>query len=62
MTSEIKTIPDMLVETRGNMAEVARRLGINRSTVYKYAYDRTAQLHVVVNGVFMAAIGRRGKE
>lgn len=62
MNHEVKTIPDMLVKTRGNMSEVSRALGVTRATVYKYANDRDAKHHAIVNGIFMASQGKRGRE
>ena len=62
MTYDIKTIPDLLVTTRGNMSEVSKILGVHRTTVCKYARDRDAKHHAIINGVFMAAQGKRGRE
>ena len=45
-----QTIPELLVTTRGNQAEVARQLDVNRSTVMKYARDNNATGHIIVNG------------
>lgn len=59
MTINIQTIPDLLVTTRGNQSEVARILEVNRSTVMKYARDRGAVGHIVVNGRLMVRTVRR---
>ncbi|MDU7480374.1 MAG: protein ninH [Hafnia alvei] len=61
MKAEIRTIPDMLVDTYGNQSELARRLRINRETISKYLNDKQAKQHAIVNGVFMTARGDSGK-
>lgn len=61
MNAEIRTIPDMLVDTYGNQSELARRLHINRETISKYLNDKEAKHHAIVNGVFMTARGDCGK-
>lgn len=57
MTFSVKTIPDMLIETYGNQAEVARRLNCSRNTVLKYVGDKTGKMHAIVNGVLMVHRG-----
>lgn len=54
------TIPKMLVETYGNMSEVARRLGVQRQTIATYARDHLALAHAVVNGTLMTASNKKG--
>lgn len=61
MNAEIRTIPDMLVDTYGNQSELARRLHINRETITKYLNDWGAKHHAIVNGVFMSSRGESGK-
>ncbi|AIU73280.1 protein ninH [Hafnia alvei FB1] len=61
MKADIRTIPDMLVDTYGNQSELARRLRINRETISKYLNDKEAKRHAIVNGVFMTARGDSGK-
>lgn len=61
MTPSIKTIPDILVEVRGNQSEAARRLSCHRDTVKRYLHDKEAQHHAIVNGVLMVHQGGRGK-
>ncbi|NUU68446.1 protein ninH [Enterobacteriaceae bacterium BIT-l23] len=58
---QFTTIPELLISTRGSMKAVAERLGCDRATVRKYARDREAQSHAVVNGKLMAVFGKRGK-
>lgn len=60
MNTQLTSIPEMLVKTRGNMSEVARAFNIHRLTVKRYARDYKCSLHVVVNGVLMVAQGNRG--
>ncbi|MFQ6245288.1 helix-turn-helix domain-containing protein [Yersinia enterocolitica] len=61
MNVEIRTIPEMLIDTRGNMSALAKMLGINRATVKKYHRDKEAKYHAIVNGIFMASHGDSGK-
>ena len=61
MNADIRTIPDMLVDTYGNQSELARRLRINRETISKYLNDKEAKRHAIVNGVFMTSRGDSGK-
>lgn len=61
MKADIRTIPDMLVDTYGNQSELARRLRINRETISKYLNDKEAKRHAIVNGVFMTSRGDSGK-
>ena len=61
MNAEIRTIPDMLVDTRGSMTALAEKLNISRCTVRKYLKDKEAKHHAIVNGVFMTARGDSGK-
>ncbi|MGE1562099.1 MULTISPECIES: phage NinH family protein [Pantoea] len=56
----VQTIPELLVETRGNMAAVGRMTGIARQTVKCYARDVDGKKHAIVNGVLMVAQGNRG--
>jgi DNA transposition AAA+ family ATPase len=55
------TIPELLESSRGSVKAVAERLGCDRHTVSKYARDRDANSHAVVNGKLMAVFGKRGK-
>lgn len=61
MTPSIKTIPELLIATYGNKAEVARQLSCDRSTVKRYARDNECKHHAIVNGVLMVHQGGRGK-
>lgn len=54
-----QTIPELLVTTRGNQAEVARQLDVNRSTVMKYARDNNATGHIIVNGCLMVKTAKK---
>lgn len=56
----VQTIPELLVETRGNMAAVGRMTGIARQTVKCYSRDVDGKKHAIVNGVLMVAQGNRG--
>lgn len=60
MNALIKTIPELLVTTRGNQTKVGEILGISRHTVREYARDFEAKKHIVINGVLMVAQGNRG--
>lgn len=53
MQAEITTIPELLIKTYGNMAEVSRYLGCYRATVKQYSKDVNAEGHVVINGRLM---------
>lgn len=61
MTPTIKTIPDILIEVRGNQSEAARQLACSRNTILRYSRDTKAQFHAIVNGVLMVHQGGRGK-
>lgn len=61
MITEIQTIPELLVKTRGNQTAVSRILGVDRITVAKYARDRDATEHAVVNGTLMVISMRKDK-
>lgn len=60
MNASITTIPELLVQTRGNMSAVGRIAGIARQTVKCYARDFEGKKHAIVNGVLMVAQGNRG--
>jgi hypothetical protein len=68
MIAEITTIPELLIQTRGNQTAVARMLKANRGTIRKYVDDRKALRHAIVNGTLMIFRGdlgdwkRRGNE
>ncbi len=57
MNATIQTIPELLIQARGNMTEVSRKLNCNRATVRKYIDDKDAKKHAVVNGVLMVHRG-----
>lgn len=56
-----QTIPELLIETRGSISELARRINGNRATVRKYINDKKGARHIVVNGVLMVSQGGRGR-
>ena len=58
---KIQTIPELLIQTRGNQTEVARMLSCARGTVLKYNRDSKGERHVIVNGVLMVKQGKRGR-
>lgn len=60
MIADIKTIPELLIQTRGNQTEVARMLKSSRGTIRKYVNDRKAQRHAIVNGTLMIFRGELG--
>lgn len=57
MNATIQTIPELLIQARGNMTEVSRKLNCNRATVRKYIGDKEGKRHAVVNGVLMVHRG-----
>ncbi|EPE1391185.1 protein ninH [Escherichia coli] len=61
MNATIQTIPELLIQTRGNQTEVERMLSCARGTVLKYNRDRKGERHVIVNGVLMVKQGKRGR-
>ena len=61
MNATIQTIPELLIQTRGNQTEVARMLYCARGTVLKYNRDSKGERHVIVNGVLMVKQGKRGR-
>ncbi|HAO9386630.1 protein ninH [Escherichia coli] len=61
MNATIQTIPELLIQTRGNQTEVARMLSRARGTVLKYNRDSKGERHVIVNGVLMVKQGKRGR-
>ncbi len=60
MNATIQTIPELLIQTRGNQTEVAR-ISCARGTVLKYNRDSKGERHVIVNGVLMVKQGKRGR-
>ncbi|WP_316250785.1 protein ninH [Pantoea agglomerans] len=60
MTPQVTSIPQLLIETRGNQTAVGRAIKSTRITVRKYARDFNCRYHVVVNGVLMVSQGDRG--
>jgi DNA-binding NtrC family response regulator len=62
MITEVKTIPELLVTTRGNQSEVARILDVNRSTIMKYARDHAATSHAIINDRLMVKTSKKGSE
>ncbi|MFV7955680.1 phage NinH family protein [Escherichia coli] len=61
MNATIQTIPELLIQTRGNQTEVARMLSCARGTMLKYNRDSKGERHVIVNGVLMVKQGKRGR-
>ncbi len=61
MNATIQTIPELLIQTRGNQTEVARMLSCARGTVLKYNRDSKGERHVIVNGVPDGQTGQEGK-
>lgn len=61
MNATIQTIPELLIQTRGNQTEVARMLSCARGTVLKYNRDSKGERHAIVNGVLMVKQGKKGK-
>lgn len=57
MNATIQTIPELLIQARGNMTEVLRKLNCNHATVRKYVGDKEGKRHAVVNGVLMVHRG-----
>ncbi|WP_407242427.1 protein ninH [Escherichia coli] len=54
MNATIQTIPELLIQTRGNQTEVARMLSCARGTVLKYNRDSKGERHVIVtNGAIV---------
>ena len=61
MNATIQTIPELLIQTRGNQTEVGRMLSWARGTVLKYNRDSKGERHAIVNGVLMVKQGKRGR-
>jgi len=61
MNAQLNTIPELLIITRGNQTEAAKKLNSNRATIRKYARDFTASQHAIVNGVLMVYRGQLGE-
>ncbi|ELJ9861505.1 protein ninH [Escherichia coli] len=57
MNATIQTIPELLIQARGNMTEVSRKLHCNRATVRKYVGDKQGERHAIVNGILMVHRG-----
>lgn len=54
----MKTVSDLLIETRGNQSEVARMLNVRRETVRKYIDDKTGRYHRIIDGgLFTKRVG-----
>ncbi|WLS77372.1 protein ninH [Erwinia pyri] len=61
MNAQLNTIPELLIITRGNQTEAAKKLNSNRATIRKYARDFQATQHAIVNGVLMVYRGQLGE-
>lgn len=62
MNASITTIPELLIQTRGNQLAVGRMVGLDRRSVKKYARDFEAKSHAIINGVLMVSQGNRGQK
>jgi len=66
MNVTIQTIPELLVQARGNFTEVARILSVIWATISRYHRDTKCEQHAVINGTLMltsiSARGARKKE
>lgn len=57
----VTSIPELLVDTRGNKIELARRLGVSRKTLDFYLDDTEMKRHCVLNGYLMTIINLKQK-
>ena len=57
----VQTISELLPTVYGNVTELARRIGCNKATVYKYMGDTNGEFHAVVNGKLMVRPGFKGR-
>lgn len=57
----VQTISELLPTVYGNVTELARRIGCNKATVYKYMDDTNGEFHAVVNGKLMIRPGFKGR-
>lgn len=53
MNYSVQTIPQLLIETRDNRSIAAKRIGVQRNTIRKYAEDFDGKYHAIVNGRLM---------
>lgn len=60
MKATVTTIPELLVQCRGNQTAVSRIINSNRTTVRKYARDFDAKQHAIVNGTLLVHRGYSG--
>lgn len=61
MNATVHTIYELLPSVYGNVTELARRIGCNRATIYKYLHDIDGKFHAVVNGKLMVKPGFKGR-
>lgn len=60
-TIVVSLMSELLIQTRGNLSQVAKQLGINRGTLYNY-YDKGTDMLLIKNGdkwIPVAPISRR---
>jgi len=58
---KLTTIHEMLVEARGNQAEVMRLLGVSKGTVHKVVRKKTDHLVLIRNGEYRYYSGFGGE-
>ena len=61
MNATIQTIPELLIQTRGNQTEVAMMLSCARGTVLKYNRDSKGERHAIANALLMVTPGKKGR-
>lgn len=61
MKATVHTIYELLPSTRGNITELARVLGCDRATIYKYMHDINGEFHSIVNGKLFVKPGLKGR-
>lgn len=57
----LTSIPELLVDTRGNKSELARRLGVGLKTLDFYLDDKEMKRHCVLNGYLMTKLNNKQK-
>ncbi len=61
MNATIQTIPELLIQTRGNQTEVARMLSAQEEQCSSTTETAKGERHVIVNGVLMVTPGKKGR-
>lgn len=57
----LTSVPELMVEVRGNKSELARRLGVSPKTLDFYSDDKEMKRHCILNGYLMTLLNPKQK-